>query len=168
MSTRILLAVDDSECSRAATESVATYIRPESTTVHVLHVLELDHVIPPALDFARGSGYGADVAARLTHGREAAQRLVDEASRRLRDAHFVTATVIREGEPRHEILDYAAEWNCDWIVMGSHGRRGFNRFFMGSVSETVARHAHCSVQIVRLPQRTWAFQTEPLPHDEIA
>jgi nucleotide-binding universal stress UspA family protein len=36
------------------------------------------------------------------------------------------------------------------IVVGSHGRKGLDRFFMGSVSEAVARHAHCSVQIVRV------------------
>jgi nucleotide-binding universal stress UspA family protein len=153
MTTRILLAIDDSEFSRAATESIAVHIRPESTSVHVLHVLELDHLVPPAFDFARGADYGPEVAARLENGRKAAQELVSGSARLLQDACFETSTVVREGEPRHAILDYAAEWDCDWIVMGSHGRRGFNRFFMGSVSEAVARHAHCSVHIVRL--RDW-------------
>jgi nucleotide-binding universal stress UspA family protein len=34
-------------------------------------------------------------------------------------------------------------------VLGSHGRRGFDRYMMGSVSESVALHAHCSVEVVR-------------------
>jgi nucleotide-binding universal stress UspA family protein len=150
VTTRILLAIDDSVFSRAATESVVAHIRPENTLVHVMHVLELDRLVPPPIDFARGSEYGPDVASHLKSGRAAAEALVASAEQQLQTARFSTARVIREGDPRSGILDYAAEWNSDWIVMGSHGRQGLDRFFIGSVSETVARHAHCSVQIVRL------------------
>jgi len=51
--------------------------------------------------------------------------------------------------PAHAILSAAEEWKADLIVMGSHGRRGFDRIVLGSVSETVALHAKCSVQLVR-------------------
>jgi nucleotide-binding universal stress UspA family protein len=50
------------------------------------------------------------------------------------------------------ILDTAAKWHADLIVIGSHGRKGLDRFLLGSVSEAVARHAPCSVQIVRVPK----------------
>jgi nucleotide-binding universal stress UspA family protein len=40
-------------------------------------------------------------------------------------------------------------WGADLIVVGSHGRRGVDRYLMGSVSEAVALHAHCSVEVVR-------------------
>jgi nucleotide-binding universal stress UspA family protein len=50
-----------------------------------------------------------------------------------------------------EIVDRAAEWHADLIVLGSHGRHGLDRFLIGSVSEYVARHAPCSVEIVRMP-----------------
>jgi nucleotide-binding universal stress UspA family protein len=43
----------------------------------------------------------------------------------------------------------ADEWGAQMIVVGSHGRRGFDRLTMGSVSEHVAFHAHCSVQVIR-------------------
>jgi nucleotide-binding universal stress UspA family protein len=46
-------------------------------------------------------------------------------------------------------LSEAAEWEADLIVVGSHGRRGVNRFLLGSVSEAVALHANCSVEIIR-------------------
>jgi nucleotide-binding universal stress UspA family protein len=150
MPTTILLAIDDSEFSRAATNELIEHMRPESTTVHVLHVLELDKMIPIAFDFARGSEYGPEVAAHVQNSRAGAERLVAEAARQLKEARFATATAIGEGDPRHTILNYAAEKKCDCIVMGSHGRRGFDRFFMGSVSESVVRHAHCSVHIVRM------------------
>ncbi len=47
------------------------------------------------------------------------------------------------------ILSDADEWGADLIVCGSHGRRGVNRFLLGSVSEAVATHAKCSVEIIR-------------------
>ena len=47
------------------------------------------------------------------------------------------------------ILKEADDWGADLIVLGSHGRRGWNRFMLGSVSEAVALHAGCSVEIIR-------------------
>lgn len=149
MATTILLAIDDSEFSRAATNELIEHMRPESTTVHVLHVLELDKVLPAAFDFARGAKYGPEVAAHIQKSRADAERLVGDTAGRLQSARFRTVTAIGEGDPRHVILNYAAKMDCDCIVMGSHGRRGFDRFFMGSVSESVVRHAHCSVHLVR-------------------
>jgi nucleotide-binding universal stress UspA family protein len=151
MPTTIVLAIDDSEFSRAATNELIEHMRPESTTVHVLHVLELDTMLPAPFDFARGTQYGTEVLAHIQKSRDDAEGLVGEAARSLKEAHFSTATAVAEGDPRHTILNYAAEVDCDCIVMGSHGRRGLDRFFMGSVSEAVVRHAHCSVHVVRIP-----------------
>jgi nucleotide-binding universal stress UspA family protein len=53
------------------------------------------------------------------------------------------------GEPRAFILDEAKAWGADLIVLGSHGRHGLDRLLMGSVSESVALYAHCSVEVVR-------------------
>ena len=53
------------------------------------------------------------------------------------------------GNARVLILDLAKEWAADLIVVGSHGRRGLDRLIMGSVSESVALYAHCSVEVVR-------------------
>lgn len=51
--------------------------------------------------------------------------------------------------PARAILESADSWKADVIVMGSHGRRGLDRIVLGSVSESVALHAHCSVEVVR-------------------
>jgi nucleotide-binding universal stress UspA family protein len=51
--------------------------------------------------------------------------------------------------PAHAILAEADKWHANLIVVGSHGRRGFDRLILGSVSETVALHARCSVEVVR-------------------
>jgi nucleotide-binding universal stress UspA family protein len=151
MANRILLAIDDSDYSRAAANELVAHMRPESTIVVVLHVLELDRMLPAPFDFARGSEYGADVTEHVRASRDHAERLVADVAERLQQAQFRAETRIVEGEPRHAILNCATELDCDCIVMGSHGRRGFDRFFIGSVSESVVRHAHCSVHVVRMP-----------------
>jgi len=51
--------------------------------------------------------------------------------------------------PSRAILAAADSWEADLIVMGSHGRRGFDRIVLGSVSESVAMHARCSVEVIR-------------------
>jgi uncharacterized protein (DUF2267 family) len=53
--------------------------------------------------------------------------------------------IIRVGTPASEILDVAAEWNVDLIVLGSHGRVGLSRLLMGSIAEEVIRRATCPV-----------------------
>jgi nucleotide-binding universal stress UspA family protein len=53
------------------------------------------------------------------------------------------------GGARWLILNEAREWGANLIALGSHGRRGMQRLLMGSVSEAVALHANCSVEITR-------------------
>jgi len=55
----------------------------------------------------------------------------------------------REGDPATEILQTARESQCDLIVLGTHGRTGLDRLFMGSVAESVLRRATCPVLTVR-------------------
>ncbi len=56
---------------------------------------------------------------------------------------------VLEGDPRELILELAAAWPADLIVMGSHGRSGLRRYLLGSVSQSVCLHAQCSTEIVR-------------------
>lgn len=60
-------------------------------------------------------------------------------------------TEVKLGNPKAKIIDTAVEWHADLIVLGSHGRTGLERFLTGSVADAVARHAHCSVELVRIP-----------------
>jgi nucleotide-binding universal stress UspA family protein len=84
---------------------------------------------------------------QIKEAREAVARTAEV----LRAAGFKAETSVVEAEIRTGILDAAAEWNADLIVLGSHGEKGLRKFFLGSVSESVARHAQCSVLIVRIP-----------------
>lgn len=55
---------------------------------------------------------------------------------------------VRVGSPAHEILAVARQWDADLVVLGTHGRCGLPRFFLGSVAETVLRKAPCSTLVI--------------------
>lgn len=143
---KLLLAIDDSKFSEAALRTVVEQLRPESTEVRVLHVVE-----PPSLLVTREMGEpNSKLAAVWKLEMKAADTLVTSTAEELRKKGFKVSTLLEQGEPRTKIVDSASAWKSDLIVVGSHGRTGLDRLLLGSVSEAVARHAHCSVEIVRI------------------
>lgn len=90
----------------------------------------------------------------IEHARDAqrnsAEASVAKTAALLRAQGLQVTTSVELGNPKSKIIEDAAEWHADLIVLGSHGQTGLERFLIGSVSDTVARHAHCSVQIVRI------------------
>ncbi len=143
---KILLAIDDSKFSSAAIRAVEAQARRPDTEVRILHVVE-----PPTILTAREMGaYASNLEAEWEKHLKQAEELVANAARILREAGLKESTAVEHGDPKSKIIDIAAEWHADLIVLGSHGRKGLDRFLMGSVSEAVVRHAPCSVEIVRI------------------
>jgi nucleotide-binding universal stress UspA family protein len=142
--------MDDSESSRAAMQALVSQMRPEGAEVLVLRVVQ-PHIfsIPPEM----AEGYAPERDEMRKEEFQRAQESLNQASQEIRAAHFSVNTRVVEAETRNGILDVAAEWGADLIVLGSHGRKGLQRFLLGSVAESVARHADCSVEIVRVPPK---------------
>jgi nucleotide-binding universal stress UspA family protein len=147
---RILLATDGSSCSDAALETLIKQLRPEGAEVHVLEAVDTVKLGPAAMS-GRGSEFADTMMALLAKSRDEATDSTQRSAERLRRAGYRTRSTVREGDPKSVILEYATEWHPDLIFVGSHNRKGLDRFFLGSVSEAVARRAPCSVQIVRVP-----------------
>jgi len=146
---KVLLAVDDSESSEAAARTIATQFRAEETEVCVLHSVVWQQTISSCFAFARGNRYGNQLCSIMKHAREQAAALVAKLAGVLRASGFRTSTAVLEGSPSLTILNHAAEWQADLIVLGSHCRSGLDRVLFGSVSGKIARQAPCSVEIVR-------------------
>ena len=143
---RILLALDDSNSSEAAANVVATRFLPKDAEVNLVHALE---PYPAILAEELGGKNSPDFVAARTRQKELAGELFSRAARKLRAAGFKVNTCVHEGDARRVILEHAEKFRADIIVVGSHGRKGFDHFLMGSVSEAVALYAQCSVMIVR-------------------
>ena len=140
---KILMGVDDSEFSQVVLQATVKQFRTEDTEVQVLHVLQ--PIAPAAPEMA--AGYAPELAVQ----KKPASELVERVAKELVNAGFKVKAAVEIGDIRETIIDSAAAWSADLIVVGSHGRRGIRRFTLGSVAEFVARHAKCSVEIVRTP-----------------
>jgi universal stress protein A len=129
---RILLATDGSESSAAGARAIAGRPWPEGSEFRVISVEE-------PWTFKRSS---------VTNN-ELAGEAVRNAAELLSSAALKTSTAVLSGDARKSILEESKQWAADLVVVGSHGRRGFKRFLLGSVSEAVAMNSHCSVEVVR-------------------
>ncbi len=145
---KILLAVDGSECSDAAVKSVADRPWPVGTVVKVFSVSELPFV-PTTETWALPDSYYSQLDEAQ---REKAKAAIDKSVKILRERAGMVleiTTDMKTGQAQETILHEADEWAADLIVIGSHGYRGFKRFLLGSVSQAIASHAKCSVEIIR-------------------
>jgi nucleotide-binding universal stress UspA family protein len=149
---KILLASDGSEFSLAAARSVASRPWPAGTEFQILSVEELVTIDTALGASSLSSIYPAslleelmaDSRARARAAAELAKEIFTQAGLKIPEPQPGPA-----GDPRAVILETAQLWPADLIVLGSHGRSGLDRFLMGSVSEAVAIHAHCSVEVIR-------------------
>jgi nucleotide-binding universal stress UspA family protein len=143
---KVLLATDGSDCSLLAAHSIASRPWPAGTEIRVLSVVEpctapLFHVPFPQ---AAEEALRAQAMERTQKAVREAEEIVAQAG--LRASETISVLL---GEPQSIIAAEAEQWEADLIVLGSHGRRGLNRLLLGSVSEAVALHAGCSVEVVR-------------------
>ena len=138
---KILIGIDHSASSEDVLRAMVTQFRTDNAEVRVLHVLQ--PIAPPPPQMAAG------YAPELEEQKKPAASWSSESrsSCGVQDSKWTPPS--RSVNIRESIIDSAAEWHADLIVVGSHGQRGIQRFLLGSVAEFVARHAKCSVEIVR-------------------
>lgn len=146
---RVLLPTDGSESSLAAARTVASRPWNEGVLFEVMSVVEplsasIKFLYPPYNDSEEAEQMRADSMRRAQNAIKAAEQILSDAGLAISDHVLVPLEA-----PNKLILQEAENWHSDLIVMGSHGRRGIKRFLIGSVSESVAIHAHCSVEVIR-------------------
>jgi len=147
---RVLLAVDESNYSTGAARSIAARPWPEGSEIRVMSVVDLAPTFlqsafePPFVDPQGMEELRVQAVQRAESSITRAREILADAG--LRTSEHLS--VLLE-DPKKSILDEAKNWGAQLIVVGSHGRRGFQRFMLGSVSEGVAMHAICTVDIIR-------------------
>ena len=161
---RILCAVDFSEFSRRALDHALSVARSHRSTVTVLHV-----VAPAPAAIAGGYYIGAENPPPLrlpTMDLETATRELDRFVRTEPIPGMKIETVVAEAPEVHrEILAHAARLHPGLLVMGTHGRSGFERLFLGSTAEKVLRKAGCPVMTV--PPKATGATAGPVPFRRI-
>ncbi len=139
----ILAATDFSEASGPAIEEACRVASESGSRLTLLNVYQ----IPPAayVTGAPASVYEELERAVRTDAEQRLERLVAQA----RSRGIEACGQLKEGFPEDEILALAEKEKPDLIVMGTHGRRGLSRFWLGSVASRVIGRSPCPVVTVR-------------------
>ena len=146
--TKILLAADRSKESEMAFVSAADLSEKTGSELHVVYV---GHVPLEAYEAPGARTLDPDFLGRMQEGAEQeARTMLDELVRREgKSGEEVAEVHARVGKPDVEIVGLADELGAGLIVLGSRGLGTLRRALMGSVSDSVVRHAHCPVLVVR-------------------
>ena len=148
----ILLATDGSDVSNCALQEVIKLIKHQKSTVRLVHVVDES--------FIYYGGPGFDYPSLIASYREEGARILEKAADLItsQSSAHVEKRLIElkplQGRIAEAIIDEAAEWPADLLVIGTHGRRGFSHFFLGSVAENIVRIATMPVLLVRGPQHS--------------
>ena len=152
--TRILLAIDGSREAELAARTAADLSQKTHSELHVVHAVSIAPVGPlvyPEDPDLQSVEYEAEINEEYQRISERRAREVLEAEvEKVRSAGGTVAEEhLIEGPVAREIVRLAEEIGAGLIVMGSRGLGGIRRALMGSISDSVVRHAHCPVLVVR-------------------
>ncbi len=142
MYNKILVPLDGSSLAECALAHVKT-IAHGCNVSDVVLLMVADHV---------GEGF-EDITSDLTNAtenklREAASAYLSETANKLNKDGIKTETIVKQGNPANEILDYIQKNTVDLVILSTHGRSGISRWLMGSVADKVTRHSSAPVLIV--------------------
>lgn len=147
---KILLAYDGSEHSKKALSKTVELAKCTNGEVIVLYGYHV-YIIPPTASVAHLSVYMSDEDYKNLNmmAKKEGERILDEAKQMFADVNVQCKAIVAEGNAALLIQETAEKYNCDLIVMGSHGYGPFKELMLGSVSHKVAQIADIPVLIVK-------------------
>jgi len=146
---RVTYAWDGSTCASRAGRLLVDWGIFSASEILVVSVADIVQPVWSDGDLVDAGTRDAAFDAAAEPSRTQHDQLAHEMAQQLRDAGLTAQPERRDGVPAEQIVSAAEAWNADLIVMGSHGRTGLRRLFMGSVARNVVHHSNRSVLIVR-------------------
>lgn len=145
---RILVAVDESEHALAAARWLRALRLPEAE-VTILHVVGPPEDYTPQLLTLKAPRFRESAQAVIRMMNERGRQVLKLARKTLAHRGLTIHPVLAEGHAAEEIVQAATRSHADLVILGSRGMTGLKGAFLGSVSRRVARHAPCSVLVVK-------------------
>jgi universal stress protein A len=143
---RIVVPTDFSETSTEALATAIAFARAFRARIDLIHIfVEPTYVLPPPIEMATFPFDLTEVFAKI-------QRSLDAERQLIADAGIPVEAQTISGRAAPEIVAYAKTIGADLIVMGTHGRSGFQHALVGSVAERVVHHSPCAVLVVPTPR----------------
>ena len=160
MYTRILVPVDGSPTSNRGLDEAVKLAQLTGAKLRLIHVID-------ELVYAVGmDGMGTMAADLLPLLREGGEQILATCRTRVEASGVAVDTVLSDGYVGRvcdRVVAEAAAWHADLIVLGTHGRRGVGRVFLGSDAEQIVRLATTPVLLVRSPEATSDPTSDPTP-----
>lgn len=144
MYQRILVPIDGSLNSERALREAISFARFHHAQLMLVHVLEDIH-------YADLENY-INYAEIMKSFKDSARKMLEKASQEARQADVeVTEKLLVASGRRvaHVLVEEASQWPADLIIIGTHGRSGFNRLLLGSIAEGVLRISPVPVLLIR-------------------
>lgn len=138
MFDKLLFPTDGSDGAAAVFDHVLDVAEANDATVHVLNVADTTRESVTQL-----RGQVVDAL------EQAGVQTVQAAAKRASDRGVPSVTEVMQGEPYRTIVDYADTYDVDLVIMPTHGRRGLERFLLGSTTERVVRRSDVPVLTIR-------------------
>ncbi|WP_368408875.1 universal stress protein [Halorussus limi] len=148
----VLIPTDGSECAELAVEHGLAIAQRYDATVHAVSVVDLRAV---AAGGDAGGVPEAEVLPTTETGDqldERGEKATEAVAERAREAGLDAVSAVRQGIPVRDLLDYTEENDVDLVAMGTHGRTGFDRYFLGSTTAKLVRASGVPVLTVRAPR----------------
>ena len=147
----VLIGLDQSEHCKHLIDHVLRLpwsVGTKFRLVNVIPEVNKNVLFDPDVEFAKTAAteYDSLIDSHSHWMKETADRLNDTFEQK-----DIAEFEVLLGDPRKVILEIARSWPADIVMLGSHGKRGMERLFLGSVSEAVATHAPCTVEVTRVP-----------------
>jgi universal stress protein A len=139
----ILAATDFSETATRAVAQAFELAALQGGKVYLIHTYSMP-------GYPDGFAMGVDVIGPVER---AAKHALDLEKEKYASRPEFGGAILELDDARDAIMRYAKSLHADMIVMGTHGRRGFQHLLLGSVAESVVRHAPCPVLIVPSPRK---------------
>lgn len=150
MYSRILVAVDESDTSRHALKHAIELASKLSATLRMVHVVDMSWL-------PIGPEVAIDTAALIAARRDVGEKVIAAARDAAQQAGFEAEAGLAETEtPTQQVAEAiareAARWGADLVVLGTHGRRGFQHLVLGSVAEQMVRRSSGPVLLIPSPK----------------
>lgn len=143
---QILIAVDGSPYSDHIIDYGVWIAEKMDSKIAVVHINELPMAAPFTVDPL--SNEPSNMVMGVMQAQEDANKELFKYIQKTWGKEIPLHIYAKVGKPKDEILATAAECNADLIILGTHGRVGFDHFISGSVAEGVVRKAKCPVLII--------------------
>jgi nucleotide-binding universal stress UspA family protein len=137
--SRVLMAVEGREDATRLKTWLTSHPFKNPVAVTILSVVPSLHMVDPHLVVG--------LEGWAEQSKQHAEQIVKDTARALASQQFTVATDVRQGDPVTTVCEVGN--SHDLIVVGSHGRKGLDRFLLGSVSHGIVHRASCSVLVVR-------------------